>query len=371
MVPVPVRVRWGQKNGWMAPLPNERLRLPPGENSGALLIFRRHHGATLRSFGRLPGRRRADQQRSHNFSTKGKMKALYLILQAVLLTLCQALSAYGQRPLRLTQLSAATGSAPTNETPSRKPILVIGATGRLGSAIVKILSSRSIPYRCLVRPKSPNFERIQGLSGGQIFEGDLANPQHVEAAVNSGDGISGCICASGSFRKTKISNVLLPWQWSNHKKGKDTTHPYIVNHIGMQHVCKSVNDYNRNQEHEKIKIVKVSGVMLSLPRWHHINILGNMIYSGVLRWHRAGERDIIDSGVPYTILRPGSFRDDKEYGHLKRGVEIVEDGELKPSLRLKKPIIGIDDLAEICIDCLTFRSDIDGKVLYPRWTLIS
>mmetsp|Transcript_15351 Transcript_15351/g.25572 ORF Transcript_15351/g.25572 Transcript_15351/m.25572 type:complete len:302 (+) Transcript_15351:82-987(+) len=300
------------------------------------------------------------------------MKKLHLILLAVLLTSCQALSAHGHtcRPLRLTQLRAATESAPTSEcgmSPSRKPILVIGATGRLGSAIVQKLSSRNIPYRCLVRPKSPNFERIQGLSGGQIFEGDLANPQHVEAAVSSGGGISGCICVSGSFRKTKMSDVLLPWRWSNNKKGKDTTHPYIVNHIGMQNLCKSVDDYN--QCHEKIKIVKVSGVMLSLPRWHHINILGNMIYSGVLRWHRAGERDIIDSGVPCTILRPGSFRDDKEYGHLKKGMQIVEDGALKPSLRVKKPLIGKDDLTEICIDCLKFQDDIDGRILYPRWIL--
>jgi len=298
------------------------------------------------------------------------MKKTHLILQALpLLAAFQAQSADGY-------LAASTGRkmqqlhATTTEEASqtRKPVLVIGATGRLGSAIVQKLSYKNIPYRCLVRPKSPNFERIQGLTGGQIFEGDLANPEHVEAAVTSGDGISGCICVSGSFRKTRIGDVLLPWRWADKRKGKDTTHPYIVNHKGMQHVCKSVNDYN--QGHEKIKIVKVSGVMLSLPRWHHINILGNIIYSGVLRWHKAGERDIIDSGVPYTILRPGSFRDDKEHGQ-KKGMELVEDGALKPSLlvRLKKPVIGIDDLAEVCIECLTFRGDIDGKTLYPRWIL--
>lgn len=287
------------------------------------------------------------------------IKEIYLILQVLLLASCQALSAGRHQPGATSRTTA--GEA----TSSRKPVLVIGATGRLGSVIVQKLSSKNISYRCLVRPKSPNFNRIQKYPGGQIFEGDLANPKHVEAAVSSGDGISGCICVSGSFRKTRISDVLLPWRWFNKSKRKDTTHPYTVNYKGMQHLCTSVNDYN--QQHEKIKIVKVSGVMLSLPRWHHINVLGNLIYSGVLRWHRAGERDIIGSGVPFTILRPGSFRDDKQYGHIKKGTEIVEDGALKPSLRLKKPVIGINDLAEICIDCLAFRDDIDGRMLYPRW----
>ena len=285
---------------------------------------------------------------------------IYLFLQVLLLVSCQALSPGGHQPGATSSARTTAGEA----TASRKPVLVIGATGRLGSVIVQKLSSKNIPYRCLVRPKSPNFDRIQ-YPGGQVFEGDLAHPKHVEAAVNSGDGISGCICVSGSFRKTRISDVLLPWRWSNKSKKNDTTHPYTVNYKGMQHLCTSVNDYN--QQHDRIKIVKVSGVMLSLPKWHHINILGNLIYSGVLRWHRAGEREIMNSGVPFTVLRPGSFRDDKESGHITKGTEIVEDGALKPSLRLKKPVIGIDDLAEICIDCLAFRDDIDGKVLYPRW----
>ena len=77
--------------------------------------------------------------------------------------------------------------------------------------------------------------------------------------------------------------------------------------------------------------------------------------------------DIMKSDVPCTILRPGSFRDDYEFKHLKKAVVTDEEGKLSPSFRVSKPAIGLDDLAEICIECLDSNASIDGKVLYPRW----
>mmetsp|Transcript_23154 Transcript_23154/g.39576 ORF Transcript_23154/g.39576 Transcript_23154/m.39576 type:complete len:325 (+) Transcript_23154:221-1195(+) len=283
---------------------------------------------------------------------------------------------YNKRSVTLLQSSAATDLAYQSYMAKTKPILVVGATGKLGSRIVDKLNQRAIPHRCLVRPSSPNFDKIQQQcsSGvGQIFEGDLSNSDDVRDAVCSDGGIGGCICVSGSFRKRKIRD-LVRWGKSNIR---DTSHPYIVNHLGMQYLCEAMDELNDtrsidevkggSQQQSSPKLVKVSGVLLSLPKWHYVNLLGNLLYSGVLRWHRKGERDVIDSGIPYTILRPGSFRDDTEYGHLKRGLIISEDGAVKPTLRVKKPMIGIDDLAQVCIDCLDSSMESNGKVLYPRW----
>lgn len=258
---------------------------------------------------------------------------------------------------------------------TKKPILVLGATGKLGRCIVSKLYERSIPYRCLVRKSSPNADILsqyisQNAEEQTIFEGDLASFDDVRNAVCSGDGISRCIVVSGSFRKRRASDLLLPFRGGKNKI-KDTSHPYIVNHIGMQHLCKAIHELNNEygQDIPTTKIVKVSGALLSLPRWHYISQLGNILYSGVMRWHKEGEKDVVQSGIPYTILRPGSFRDDVEFGHLKKELIVSEDGALRPGIKVKKPMIGINDLANICIECLESRAEWDNKVLYPKWNV--
>ena len=264
------------------------------------------------------------------------------------------------------------GPNDVSSSSTKKPILVIGATGKLGRCIVSKLYERNIPYRCLVRKFSPNMDALsQYISPDAeeqtIFEGDLASFDDVRNAVCSGDGISQCIVVSGSFRKRRASDLLLPFRGGKNKI-KDTSHPYIVNHIGMQHLCKAIHELNSDngQDVPTTKIVKVSGALLSLPQWHYISLLGNMLYSGVMRWHKEGEKDVVQSGIPYTILRPGSFRDDVEFGHLKKELIVSEDGALRPGIKVKKPMIGINDLADICIECLESRAEWDNKVLYPK-----
>mmetsp|Transcript_7277 Transcript_7277/g.15227 ORF Transcript_7277/g.15227 Transcript_7277/m.15227 type:complete len:381 (-) Transcript_7277:154-1296(-) len=259
-----------------------------------------------------------------------------------------------------------------------KPILVIGATGRLGSRIVSKLSQRNIPYRALVRPSSKNYDRIGYLSGGRIYEGDLIRYHDVRAAVCGEGGIGGCVCVSGSFRRTRLGDWLrLRWLSRGRRRRvpvEDTDHPYGVHHVGMQNLCRAIQELNDAEDEDEdgeeeggVKIVKVSGVLLSLPRWHYVSWMGNMLYSGVMKWHRTGEEDIMGSGIRYTILRPGSFRNDEEYEHVEKELVVTRDGALSPGIRVKKPRIGIDDLADLCIDCLQSRSDIDDEVLYPKW----
>ena len=60
--------------------------------------------------------------------------------------------------------------------------LVTGATGFIGSAVVRALRSRDIPVRALVRPTS-NQQNLDGL-GVEVVYGDLQNRQSLEQAVS-------------------------------------------------------------------------------------------------------------------------------------------------------------------------------------------
>ncbi len=68
-------------------------------------------------------------------------------------------------------------------------ILVVGATGLLGSEICRLLAAAGKPFRALVRPTSDKGKRTQLESlGAEIARGDLKDPSSLEAAckgVNS------------------------------------------------------------------------------------------------------------------------------------------------------------------------------------------
>src|SRR5690348_4392492 len=68
-----------------------------------------------------------------------------------------------------------------------KMILVVGATGQLGTAIVRQLIERGLPVRALVRERS-NYAGIKD-SGADIAFGDLRDRTSFEAACNDVDTI--------------------------------------------------------------------------------------------------------------------------------------------------------------------------------------
>lgn len=59
-------------------------------------------------------------------------------------------------------------------------ILVVGGTGDLGSRVVRILSERGHPVRCLVRPTSD--DSVVRALGVDVAPGDLTEPASLEAA---------------------------------------------------------------------------------------------------------------------------------------------------------------------------------------------
>ncbi len=62
-------------------------------------------------------------------------------------------------------------------------ILVVGATGLVGSAVCHRLIKRGETVRALIRATSSN-EKVEALrsSGAELFVGDLKEPQSIAAA---------------------------------------------------------------------------------------------------------------------------------------------------------------------------------------------
>src|SRR4051794_13791710 len=73
-------------------------------------------------------------------------------------------------------------------------ILITGAAGLNGSAIVKEFSLNNFPIRALVRNRS-KAGAIEGLPGVEIAEGDMARPETLGAAL---EGIDRALMISSS-----------------------------------------------------------------------------------------------------------------------------------------------------------------------------
>jgi uncharacterized protein YbjT (DUF2867 family) len=137
-------------------------------------------------------------------------------------------------------------------------VLVTGATGTVGSRLVGQLASRDVRVRAFVRDRrkaaallGPNVEAV---------EGDLDRPETVEAALADVESL-----------------FLLPP--ANPKQGeRDAMVVDLARRMGVSHVVK-------------------------------LSALNAAADSPVddLRWHRAGEVALLESGLGYTILRCNFF----------------------------------------------------------------
>lgn len=92
-----------------------------------------------------------------------------------------------------------------NSQPSpAKPILVTGASGFIGSAVVRNLTARGRPVRCLVRATS-RTERIDSLPVERVT-GDILEPQALERATG---GCAAIIHLAGISAWSQIDSPLL------------------------------------------------------------------------------------------------------------------------------------------------------------------
>ncbi len=151
-------------------------------------------------------------------------------------------------------------------------ILVVGSTGMVGSEICRILASKGMPFRVLVRETSDlaKVERLNGY-GAELVKGDLRDPATLKAACQ---GVSEVICT--------VSAMPFSYQ-----PGVNDIQSVDID--GVTHL---------------IEAAKAAGV----KHFVYTSFSGNIDRDFPLRnAKRAVEQLLKESGLVYTILRPSLF----------------------------------------------------------------
>ena len=138
-------------------------------------------------------------------------------------------------------------------------ILVTGGTGANGVELTKLLSSRGVRVRAMVR-RPERAQAIAGLAGVDLVTGDFDDPRSLEAALQG---------AERAFLLTNSSERAEAQQRAFVDAGRRT---------GLRHV---------------VKLSQFAASEDSPVRF--------------LRYHAAVERAIRDSGIAYTFLRPNLY----------------------------------------------------------------
>jgi uncharacterized protein YbjT (DUF2867 family) len=180
-------------------------------------------------------------------------------------------------------------------------ILIVGATGLVGSATVRHLTACGVPVRALVR----SAEQAATLAnpGVEAMVGDLEQPVSLDAAL---DGVTRALLIS------PLHPRQVAWQGNFVEAARRT---------GVVH------------------IVKLSGLGTAPD---------SPLRSG--RWHAQTERHIADAGLPFTYLHPPFFMQNL----LRSAAAIAAQGVLVASMQAGKiAMVDARDVAAVAVAALT------------------
>lgn len=149
-------------------------------------------------------------------------------------------------------------------------ILVVGATGQLGTAVVKRLAESGQPVRAFVR-RGSRHEHLRS-PGIELAFGDLRDAASVEAACR------------GASVVVATANAVVP-------EGRSSFD--AVEGAGYAHLIAAC---------ERAQVRQF--VFVSIPQTPHDAVVP------AFRYKRLNEQRLQSSPVPYTVLRPSLFMDD-------------------------------------------------------------
>jgi uncharacterized protein YbjT (DUF2867 family) len=138
-------------------------------------------------------------------------------------------------------------------------ILVTGATGSNGTELTKLLASRGVPVRAMVRSRG-GAQALAALARVEVVAGDFEDPASVERALR---GVEKAFLLTNSTERAEAQQRAFV----------DT-----ARRTGLERI---------------VKLSQFAADEGSPVRF--------------LRYHAAVERAIAEAGIPYTFLRPNLF----------------------------------------------------------------
>ncbi|MEP0869093.1 SDR family oxidoreductase [Trichocoleus desertorum AS-A10] len=149
---------------------------------------------------------------------------------------------------------------------------VAGATGKTGRRIVEELLKRNIPVRALVRDLATVRDSFP--PEVELVVGDVLKPDTLTTALGDSTVL---LCATGA------------------RPSFDVTGPYKVDYEGTRNLV------NAAKAHGIEHFVFVSSLCVS-RLFHFLNLFGL-----ILVWKKQAEQYLQQSGLTYTIVRPGGL----------------------------------------------------------------
>jgi hypothetical protein len=255
---------------------------------------------------------------------------------------------------------AAISSTASNDNHD-KPILVVGATGKVGRLVVQQLMGQNRPVRALCR----EADKAQKLFGTATYleyprlEVVIADVGRYDAYAEELDqAVKGCcaiISVMGALRFCKVTDFL-PWRIFNQDVSAwaKRDHPYYGNYMGQKHLMQLA------KSHDVKRFVRLTGLSLSLSAFNPFNILVNTLLSFTTRWSMLCEQALAQSELPYVVLRPGGLLDEIR-NRTTTHLQLDATGTLPIPGRC-----GRADIAALAIAALSLPSD-KSYTLACRW----
>jgi uncharacterized protein YbjT (DUF2867 family) len=188
-------------------------------------------------------------------------------------------------------------------------VLVAGATGRTGKHIITELVKENIAVKALVRNREKGQEILP--KEAELVIGDVLDNKSLEQAIASCDTI---ICATGATPSLNF------------------TEPFLVDYQGTNNLI------NLAKKHHIKHFILVSSLCVS-NFFHPLNLFWLVLY-----WKKQAEKDLINSGLTYTIVRPGGL---KENDNSDQIILTSADTLFQGSIPRQK-------VAQICVKSLTY-----------------
>ncbi|MFT0814022.1 SDR family oxidoreductase [Synechococcus sp. OH20] len=184
---------------------------------------------------------------------------------------------------------------------------VAGATGETGRRIVKELVGRGIPVRALVRSRELAAQVLP--PEAEVVVGDVLDPATLRAGM---EGCTVVLCATGA------------------RPSWDPLQPYRVDYEGT----KNLVDVAKAQGIQHF--VLISSLCVS-QLFHPLNL-----FWLILVWKKRAEEYLQNSGLTYTIIRPGGLKNqDNEDGIVLSQADTLFEGSIP---RLKVAQVAVESL---------------------------